>query len=403
MPYSILDLKNDLTGVTHNTQLNQITNVDGVIDRAARQLLLDVDPQETKRTLEFVNPIFNTVFDYPLAPDVKGNKIIDIRPQVRRMPSDIWLQSYNQAFDIWKQNIWASQDMFTMNFNTGVKTIRINAPYLNPPIIVNYADDLTDNGTWSATGTASNLTVDNVNYVQGQGSLKFDGTTGSAVVSNSTQSSVNLSTYVSQSSMFVWVYVPIGNDLASVNLAWGSSASDFYGGSVTTNQQGVAFVNGWNLCQFVWNNSTSITGSPDSTQITYVSAELVLTASAAGCRVNGINNIQGSILEYEYYSKYMFRDAITGAFQEKVTDDSNLINLDTESYNMLFNLVAFYAIQQQQGADALAYDGNFFGNAYQQAVTRYKAQYKSEVQKPQTTYYAEPNKSYSRYLGRFYN
>src|ERR1700749_2286455 len=123
MAYNIQALKNDLQGVIHGTTLNQITNLNGIINRAARQLLLDVDPQETKRTLEFVNPIFNTVFDYPIAPDVKGNTIIDIRPQVRRIPRDIWTQAYNQAFDVAKQNIYASADMFTLNFNTGIKTL----------------------------------------------------------------------------------------------------------------------------------------------------------------------------------------------------------------------------------------------------------------------------------------
>ena len=86
MAYSVQTAKNDLAGVLHGTQLSQIQNLDGVFNRAARQLLLDLDPQETKRVVEFTNPIFNTVFDYPIAADVKGNKIIDIRPQVRRLP-----------------------------------------------------------------------------------------------------------------------------------------------------------------------------------------------------------------------------------------------------------------------------------------------------------------------------
>ena len=81
-------------------------------------------------------------------------------------------------------------------------------------------------------------------------------------------------------------------------------------------------------------------------------------------RINLVECILGTILEYEYYSKYLFRDAVTGAFQETVTDDSNLINLDTESYNLLFNLTTFLAVQQQQGLDAMFYDGNFFGQAY---------------------------------------
>lgn len=403
MNYSIQDLKNDLQGALHGTTLNQITNLDGVIDRAARTLLLDVDPQETKRVVEFVNPIFETVFDYPIAADVKGNKFIDIRPQVNRLPRDIWLQSYNQAFDIGKQNIFSQTNMFTMNFNTGVKTVRINAPFLNAPIIVNEIEAIAVNGTWAAGGTASSLVVNNSNYVQGTGSLQFTTTVGTGYIENSTMTAVNLSSYLNQSSLFTYVFVPTGANLTSVELRFGSSSSNYYSFIVIQSQQGTAFQNGWNLCQFPWASMT-VVGSPNSASISYARISLVIaTATATACKVNGLNSILGSVLEYEYYSKYMFRDAITGAFQETVTDDSNLINLDTDSYNLLFNLVTYFATQQQQGLDASFYDGNFFLTQYQQGLARYKALYKSEVQKPQTTYYAQPNKNYGRYLGRLWS
>lgn len=402
MSYSIQTLKNDLTGVLHGTTTNEIQNIDGVINRAARKLLLDIDPQETKRTVEFVNPIYNTVFDYPIADDVKGNKLIDIKPQVNRIPRDVWSQAYNQAFDVAKQNIYNMANMFTMNFNTGVKTIRINAPFLNPPVIIDNIEAVSDNGTWAVGGTASDLEVNNTNYVQGSGSLQFDVTTGAAYIENSTLYAINLEDYVNQASQFVYVYVPTGSTLTSVEARWGSSSGAYYTKTVTLNQQGVAFVNGWNLCQFDWASATTV-GSPDPTDITYLRITLNVTGSMSACKVNGFNNILGTILAYEYYSKYLFRDATTGAFQETVEDDSDLINLDTESYNLLFNLVAYYATQQQQGLDATAYDGQFFKDEYDSGIARYKSIYKSELQKPQSLYYRQPDTSNNRFLGRRYN
>lgn len=382
----------------HGTTNNQIQNLNGLINRAARKLLLDVDPQETKRTVEFVNPIFNNVFDYPIAADVKGNKLIDIFPQVQRIPQDIWTQAYNQAFDIGKQNIFSMANMFTMNFNTSIKTIRINAPFLNPAVIINQAESTTDNGTWTAAGTASNISTNNTNFAQGSGSLQFDTTVGAGYVENSTMTAVNLSEVVNQSSLFVWVYVPTGSNLTSVNLRFGSSSSAYYTLTVTQNQQAVAFQNGWNLCEFIW-SSTSTVGSPNSSAINYLRVTLNMTGTNTGCLVNGINSILGTVLQYEYYSKYLFRDAITGTYQETVTDDSNLINLDTESFNLLFNLVAYYASQQQQGLDAMFFDANFFKTEYETGVIRYKSMYKSELQVPQSVYYQMPNKGYGRFFG----
>lgn len=399
MSYSITTLKNDLSGVLHGTTNNQIQNLDGVINRAARQLLLDLDPQETKRIVEFVNPIFNTVFDYPIAADVKGNKLIDIFPQVQRLPWDIWTQAYNQAFDVAKQNVFSLLNMFTLNFNTSIKTLRINAPFLNPPVIINQIEGIALNGTWAVGGTATNLAVNNTNFAQGSGSLQMDIAVGTGYIENSTMTAVNLSAVVNQASLFVWVYVPTGTNLTSVNLRLGSSSANYYSLSVTSNQQGTAFVNGWNLCQFTW-SAMSTTGTPVTTALNYSRISLAMTGTNTGVLINGLDSILGTILSYSYYSKYLFRDAITGAYQETVTDDSNLINLDTESFNLLFNLVAFLAVQQQQGLDASFYDGNFFGQQYQAGLLRYKAQYKSELQKPMSTYYSMPDTGYNNIIGR---
>jgi len=375
-------------------------NLNGLINRAARQLLLDVDPQETKRTVEFVNPIFDTVYDYPIAADVKGNKIIDIYPQVQRLPRDIWSQAYNQAFDVAKQNIFSLKNMFSVNFNTSLKTLRVNAPFLNAPVIVSQIDNITNNGTWAVGGTATNLTENNSNFVQGAGSLQFDVTVGTGTLENSTLTAVDLSDYLNQSSLFVWVYVPTGSQLTSVDLRWGSDNANYYNLTVTQNQQATAFVNGWNLCQFTWSSAT-VTGAPVDTAIDYARVSLVMTGVNTGVKVNGMNSILGTILNYEYYSKYLFRNSSTGAYQETVLADADLVNLDTESYNLLFNQVAYLATQQQQGIDA-SYDASIFKDAYDTGILRYKAQYKSEVQKPQSTYYSQPNTGYGRYLGRRY-
>ncbi len=399
MSYSVQDAKNDLAAILHGTTNNQIQNIDGLFNRAARDVLLDVDPQETVRQVEFVAPIFNSVFDYPIAADVKGNKIIDIYPQVQRLPQDIWTQAYNQAFDVAKQNIFSFANMFTVNFNSSLKTLRVNAPLLNPPVIINQIESITENGTWAVGGTASNLAVNNTNWAQGAASLQFDATTGAAYIENSTMTAIDLSAVENQSSLFNWAYVPTGANLTSVNLRFGSSASDYWTLTVTATQQATAFVNGWNLEQYPWASMTAV-GSPDSSAITYARITLNLTANATACKVNGLDSILGTILSYEYYSSYMFRNAITGAFQEKVLDDSDLINLATESYDLLLYKIAELATQQQQGLDSTFFDGPFFSNKYQAALARYKQQYKSQLQKPQGSYYQMPYTGYNRIMGR---
>ncbi len=398
MAYSIDDAQNELEGMLSGTTLNQITNLIGVENRAARQLLLDVDPQETIRIQEFTAPIFNGVVDYAIAPDVKGLALIDIRPQVRRLPWDLWTQGYNQAFDILKSNVLSVQNQFTLNFNTGLKTIRINAPYLPAPVVVNGIDNTTSNGTWAVGGSASNLQEDNQNFVYGGGSLSFNLPSGAGYLENSTMSALDLTDYLNQGTFFLWVFMPTASQFTSVELRWGSDSSNYYAVTATTTQQNTAFVNGWNLLQFAWLGA-SVTGSPTVTAIDYVRVTMNTTAVQTVARLNYLTVALGNVLEYEYYSKYLFRDSTTGVFQETVTDVSNLINLDTESYNLYLNLLAAYATQQQQGQNGII--NNPFYQDYLEGKKAYKLQNRSQRQKPQSSYYTI-NKPW-RYNGGRYN
>lgn len=245
--------------------------------------------------------------------------------------------------------------------------------------------------------------------ILGAGTVTFDNVSlksttsviGDGYLENSTMSPLDLSAQENQSSFFFYTYLPSGEDFTSITLRVGSSASNYWFLTVYKNQAGNAFVNGWNQLQFDWEDMNTV-GTPNSSAINYVRVSWNYNGELqTGVRLDSINSILGTIISYEYYSKYLFRSALTGAFQEKVTDDSNLINLDTESYNLLFNLTAFLSAQQQQGLDALFYDGNFFGQQYQEGLAKYKSMYKSEVQKPQSSYYKVNPPGYGRYLGRW--
>lgn len=404
MSYSVLNLKQDLTGVIHGTTLNKVQNLDGIINRSARQVLEDVDPMETQRITQFTTPIFEGVYSYALASDVKGNAVIDIRPQVNRWANQIYNQDYSQQFDLSKTQSLANQ--FHIQWNSGVRTILLNSPLLNTGVVVNYASSIdTENGTWVAGGDVTDLETDSVNWLAGGGSLKFNlsgvGVTG--YVENSTMNSVNLEDFLNQSYWFLYTFLPsVPSGFTNVNLRFGSSSSDYYSVNTTVTQANTAFELGWNQLSYEWDN-LSETGTPDPEDITYIRVTWTYDGNArTGVRLNDISCLAGEIMEYVYYSKYLFRDSSTGAFQETVTDDSNLINLDTDSYNILFNKVAYYVAQQLQGSDAM-FDASYWLKEYDDSVTKYKAMYKGERQKPKQAYYSIPKAGYTGYLPRRWN
>lgn len=402
MAKSITSVSADLAAQFHGTTTNKITNLYGIFNRAAGQVLLDVDPQETIRISQLSTPIFNSVYGYASPTDLKGDGVIDIRPQVNRTTTGIVNQVYNQAFDVSKATTLL--DKLTVQWNTNVKSLRINLPQLTTPTILNACDSLTSNGTWTAVSTASNLSVDSVDFVSNSASLKFDlaitGPTG--YLENSTMASVDLSDWVSQGYFFAYVYLPTASAFTSIILRVGSSSSAYYSMTATTTQENTSFQNGWNLLSFSWAAATT-TGSPSSSALNYIRATYTYSGAAqTGVRLDQITAALGQIYEIEYYSKYLFRSS-GGTFQETVTADSDLINLDTETYNLFLWKVCEYTAQQVQGVDATQYDGPYFRNQYDQTLKRYQALYKSQKQLPQSTYYriGKPNSSATRItLGR---
>lgn len=399
MSYTIQTLINDVTTVIHGTTSNKVPNLFSIINRAARSVLLDVDPKETTRITQIPGQVFNDVFDYPLPVDVKGDRIIDLRLPAGRTPSDVFTQGYAQSFDANKETNYANK-IYTQ-WNTGVKSIRIEAPTLTSPVTLTDTSTITG---WTATPGAGSLSLDTINNVAGGGALVFNLDAGATTgyIETSTLNPIDLSSYVNIGTGFLWCYMPSGSAITSVQVRWGSSSSNYYQYTCTSNQQGTSFVDGWNLLALPWASAT-VSGTPDDSY-TYTRVLVKYDGTLqTGFKVDNLSFAFGYIFELQYYSKFLFRNPTTNAFQETVvdvaTDAATLINLDTESYNLLFNKVAFFVAQSLQGTDA-QYDAQYWDSEYENALKKYKGQNPSEAMLKGSTYYRLPQKGYNRFYPR---
>jgi len=382
MSYSISTLKNDLEAMLHGTSLDSIQNVDNLIDRAGRQLLLDIDPAETIRKAQIQGQVYDGVFDYSAPTDLKGNKVIDIRPQVNRDSNDNFSQRRIEDFDLRK-----SDNTFNVMYNSGTKSLRLSKS-LTSGVILNEMDSLTANGTWSAGGDATGLVVDDINYVSGSGSLRFnlDGSTTAGRIENSDFTAVDLSDEEDIGALFLWVYIPDTSVMTSVDLRWGDDTSNYWNKTVTTTHEGLSFQTGWNLLRFDWSTATE-TGSPDSSGVNYSRITINYDGTATNeFRVDKLIARIGQIWEIVYYSKYIFSSS-GGTFQETVDDDTNLVNLDTESYNLLTFKCAEYAAMQQEDTNS-SFDSTVFRREYELGRRKYMADNKNQTQKQQSSYYS---------------
>lgn len=407
MSYSVQTVLTDVASAIHGTTVNKVPNIYGLLNRAARDVILDIDPKETQKIVQ-LSQVFNDVYDYPIPVDVKGDREIDLRPQAGRNPWDIFTQGYAQSFDA-NKGVSFDNKIYTQ-WNTGVKSLRIEAPTLTSPTTL--CDTSTILG-WAATTGASTVTLDSTNNVAGGGALVLNLLAGSSTgyIENSTLNAVDLSAQVNISTLFMWVYLPMASAITSVNLRWGSSSSNYYNYTATVAQQGTSFQNGYNLLAFPWVSATKV-GTPINTAYNYSRVTFNYNSTLqTGLKVDNITSNLGYIFELQYYSKYLFRDPSTNAFQETVvdaTDNNKLVNLDTDSYNIYFNKVMWYVAQSLQGADA-EYDANFYGGedgqggAYGASIKKYKALNPAESMMKAEVYYSPNRKNYSRYFNGGYN
>lgn len=382
--YTVANLRDDLVRTGHGASLDKVKNVYSMIHTAARQLISDIDPRETKRIADLSELVHNDVYDYALQSDVKS--IIDIRPQVSREEAQRLSHLYGLGFDL-KKELESGRETFHIRHDDGVMSLRTSLR-LNPsPKTIDDVNGLTDNGSWAVSGDATNLTEDNTTYVTGKSSLNFDlnASGSSGVLTNSTLTQVDLSTHDEQSSIFVWMYFPDASIITSVDLRWGNDASNYWSRTKTAPHDATAFKNGWNLIEFDWNGATE-TGTVAPATIDYIRIAVAYNGTAeTDIRVDKIFSSLGQLWEIEYYSNQLFRSS-AGAWKAAPTDDSDIVNLAEESYNLLLDQCGVVMAQQLSGESASS-DIKFFEERYDKNKDSYNWRFPSEALTVQDFYY----------------
>lgn len=153
--------------------------------------------------------------------------------------------------------------------------------------ISNLDSTTSPSGTWAAdsvNSTATNLRQDTVTYKTGSASLAFDTNSAlsanlRATITNSTIGAFDLTQYNNSGSFLLWVYLPYIANASSVTLYWGSSSSNYWSATVTTDMNANAFVVGWQRLRFDWTASTQ-TGSPTITAVNYFRIDINFSSNS---------------------------------------------------------------------------------------------------------------------------
>lgn len=197
----------------------------------------------------------------------------------------------------------------------GVKTLYLKFNGKHKAITVNSASSKDGNGDWTADSDALNVTTDNKIYKEFSGSVNFDidvsqSANNYAGVYVANMSAVDLEDEADKAHFLVDFYIPDKTYITSFDLFWGSSDAAYWTKNVTTQINGGAFKNGWNVLDFDWSLATKV-GSPDSAAIDYIQIRINYSASQGDdtdFRVNYIRAVLPESVDYRYSTAYIAKN-----------------------------------------------------------------------------------------------
>lgn len=382
--YEIVD------GMVHQ-KFAQCNDRQVIVNRAVRKVLSDVDLRSSKRSATLSPNMYANQYDYAAPTDLKGEKIIDLRKQVNRDSFEKWSLVDEAEFDRRKA---ATQYKIAVRDENFSKLLRIDGVTGSSSKTLHTCESLTANGTWAATADASNLTLDNDNYITGGGSLNFDMAAGATTgyIENSTMTQIDLTDYDEIGSIFVWVFIPDysdaeGDTVTNFILRWGNDSSNYWSRTVTTNNEGVTFYDGWNLLRFDWNGATE-TGTVAPATVDYLRLTVTKSASLAAdtdWRVDNFIARIGDIYNTVYYSKYGWQTSAL-AYIEESTTTTDLVLGDTDEIEGIAFKAAEFAAQELKDYD----DAKYFRDEYENWKVEYEKDNPSEALKKSRSYGSLP-------------
>lgn len=251
--------------------------------------------------------------------------------------------------------------------------------------IIHDCESVTSNGTWVGSGTATNVRVDNDIFRYGSGSIAFDCSgSGTATLSNSTLTAVDLSDFEDKSYGFLQFFIPSGVSPTSITLKWGTDSSNYWSKTVTVQQNGAAFIaDDWNLCSFQWFDATEV-GTPSSSSIGYVEVECAGATAASLYRIDQISFKKFSLEDFNYYSSYLVQSS-GGTRKESITlvDDVFLGVTEFEDCSIFYaaSMIGTFILKDSDLASAAR-------SEFERAFNALKIKYPDLSPSVQTEYYS---------------
>lgn len=347
--YTITEIENHLVGLSHGGTLNKVRNKYYLMHRAANALLSKIKPLETIRLATLSQTVHSDYYNYAVPSDYSS--LIGVYPQANR-------QSFDQAFRVgaeyFDRRSKIDDRKISIEGLDGTKKLRINWD-IRKPKVLSTMESYNGNGTWVASGTASNVATDTLYKYSGGGSVRFDTAASGDGIENTTLGALDLTEEDEIADAYVPFYIKDAIELAkltSVTFVWGNNLSTAFwtGVAVTAQADGTAFRVGWNVIKVPWSTATE-TGTVDPLTVDAARITCAATSGINDIRVDNILFSIGYPFDIKYHSKFLFQTA-AGVWIAQPTVDTDVVVLDNDAVNIFLYECLDEMAHQVEGEDS---------------------------------------------------
>lgn len=329
--YTQADLKGRINGGIQG-KIDILVDSQDTMNSAVRDLKAKVAIRSAKRRASLSPNLFNGIFPYSAPSDIQGHRIIDI-PQQAKRPDGEWQLTTPEEFD--RVN-GAKKGLMAIDDYNGTKILKLASTVDSNSLLISEMDSVS---SWVVFGDAEDLEADDADFIKGAGSLKFGissagGTT--AGVQNSSLTTFSLVDYLDgTSAIFIWHKINSTTNITNYILRVGTDSSNYYSKTITTQADGTAFVNGWNLLKF---DLTSLSETGTVTDSTCNFAAVYMTkatgkVSETDYKFDWMVLKKGVPHYVRYYSKYGWQSS-AAAYKENSTAVDDLLVADTDEFEL---------------------------------------------------------------------
>lgn len=365
-----------------------------LINEAVRVAMSEVDFRGNIREVVLTPNLMDKQYDYALPNDVKADKIIDLRPQNTDSRGEF--ETYNittpEEFDRRKK---VEKGIATILNDDLTRILRVSADIEDVTVRISQMED-TAWGTWDTDAVNdSDVKVDNDDYIEGNGSIRFqtdttDSTDSTVGIQNDSITQFDISPYLARASAFVDAKLTTyDTGIHQVSLRLGSDSSNYYQISDSNQNDCSAFVTGWNKIRWDFQNKTTV-GSPVDTAIDYAALFWSRdTTTVALLHLNdtdwGFDNLilkRGKYYLLSYYTRYLWQDTAFG-LSENSSNDTHALMVQNDELEVIMNKAAELASGFLRDYE----DVKYYQGEYEKSKQRYLMNHPSQAEVLTTTYY----------------